>query len=243
MDCCDLTDGVRMPSYAICPRALMREKLNGTELMLYLLVLDRCRLSALHEGWRDDRGRIWCVYPVRELAADLDRSEDTVKLGLRSLVARGLLRRQRQGQGKADRLFARIPREAPGAGLPEAEAARPPAPVLPSPPETEVFPPQEGEILPPQKAEVFPPPEVGFPPPNKNYTVKATEQKQGSKRSVYGKYGNVLLTDAEYTDLALRLPDLGDRIRCASIHMHYGDILYPDHAALLRDWPESIRTG
>lgn len=93
----------------ICPRSLRKWRLNGTEVMLYLSVLDRCRLSARHTGWRTAGGDPWCCYTVRALAADLGRGESAVKLGLRGLEDKGLLRRERQGLGKPDRLIVFVP--------------------------------------------------------------------------------------------------------------------------------------
>ena len=107
----DFTDDSIMPRFLIYPAALMGMKLNATETGLYLLLLDRSRLSAMNEGWRDGQGRIWCVYPVRSLAARLGCSATNVKNGLRRLEARGLIARQKTGLGKADRIFVRLPGE------------------------------------------------------------------------------------------------------------------------------------
>ena len=107
-----------MPSYMMCPKALRKLKLNGTEIMIYLSVLDRCRLSARNGGWRDSAGRVWCYYTIRSLAEDLGRGETAVKAALRSLENRGLIRRERQGLGRPDRIFVRL--------LPDRE--EPPAP-------------------------------------------------------------------------------------------------------------------
>lgn len=104
----DYGDGLPMPSYMMCPKALRKLKLNGTEIMIYLSVLDRCRLSARNRGWRDAAGRVWCYYTVRALAKDLDRGETAVKAALRSLENRGLIRRERQGLGRPDRIFVRL---------------------------------------------------------------------------------------------------------------------------------------
>ena len=105
----DFTDDALMPRFLIYPAALLGMKLNATETGLYLLLLDRSRLSAMNVGWRDGVGKIWCVYPVRNLAACLGCSATSVKNGLRRLEDRGLISRQRMGLGKADRIFVRLP--------------------------------------------------------------------------------------------------------------------------------------
>ena len=107
--CSFLTGGLNMPRYLICPHALAGSNLNATELMVYMLILDRCRLSALHEGWQDSMGRVFCIYPVHELAVASGRGETAVKNALRRLEELGLLRRERRGLGKPDRLFVRVP--------------------------------------------------------------------------------------------------------------------------------------
>ena len=197
-----------MPPFMMCPRGLRKWKLNGTELMLYLAILDRVRLSERHNGWRDERGRIWCYYPVRALASDLDRGESAVKSGLRSLEKKGLLERERQGQGKPDRLFITLLWEDeepaqeeewwdvpdvcwftfPGDSIP----ADPPAWESGHSEEREADPLESQEPDPPERRESDPPerresdlPAGGNPPPSNNYIrnkerESMREQKRGS---------------------------------------------------------------
>lgn len=178
----DYGDGLPMPSYMMCPKALRKQKLNGTEIMIYLSVLDRCRLSARTGGWRDPAGRVWCFYTIRALAKDLARGETAVKDGLRSLEEKGLIRRERQGLGKPDRIFVRllpdreeppdpwenkdwdviyftIPGSGPLNGLPDPDAPAPKGPAEPveteEPEETEET--EEPEAGPPEEGEAYPP--------------------------------------------------------------------------------------
>ena len=52
-----------------------------------------------------------CFYTIRDLSAALRRSESAVKVALRTLEAAGLIRRERQGLGKANRLYLLTPVE------------------------------------------------------------------------------------------------------------------------------------
>ena len=167
------TDDRGLPPYMICPRSLRKWRLNGTEVMLYLSVLDRCRLSARHTGWRTAGGDPWCCYTVRALAADLGRGESAVKLGLRGLEDKGLLRRERQGLGKPDRLIVFVPREDEEDCPAEAQSSDAPEVCGPASPEGWETASPEG-----RKSGSL---RDGNPPPSKNYRERTIEQKQGSR--------------------------------------------------------------
>ncbi len=222
----EYTDDCAMPAFLMFPRALRRWKLSGTEVLLYLSLLDRTRLSARNEGWRDEGGSVWCYYPVRALAGDLDRCESVVKDGLRGLEKKGLLRRQRQGQGKPDRLFVRIP----GEDGPDAREDGKPARQEGGKPNS-----QESRRSVPQESRRSNSPEDGKPVPNQKERDKMSDPKQGSKKRAWGKYRNVLLTEAEYAALEREYPDLPSRIEKLSIFLEHQVWRSPDHAALMRE--------
>ena len=48
-------------------------------------------------------------YPIEDLAADSHRAQTVIKKALRDLQQQGLIRRCRQGLGKANKLFVCIP--------------------------------------------------------------------------------------------------------------------------------------
>ncbi len=195
MVCSFLTGGLNMPRYLICPHALAGANLNATELMVYMLILDRCRLSALHEGWQDSMGRVFCIYPVHELAVASGRGETAVKNALRRLEELGLLRRERRGLGKPDRLFVRVPwgggppvrgfwdeEEAPGQeeeDQPEAGDAAGGNPSLKGT-EGRISVSPEGRESVSLEGRISVSQTGGNPPPNKNYIRKTTEEKEGS---------------------------------------------------------------
>ena len=100
-----------LPRYLMLPRFLLGAELPDGAKLLYALLLDRARLSMQNEGWTDARGRVFLIYTIRDLSAAMRRSESAVKVALRALEAAGLIRRERQGLGKANRLYLLTPVE------------------------------------------------------------------------------------------------------------------------------------
>ena len=70
-----LTADSRMQPYLMFPRFLMELEIPDTAKLLYMLLLDRARVSQRTPGWADKQGRIFLHYPVKELAAALHRGE------------------------------------------------------------------------------------------------------------------------------------------------------------------------
>ncbi len=128
-----LTTATVMPSYVILPRALLRLDLGNTELSAYMLLLDRARISFQNRGWRDGEGRAFLYYPVQALARDLRRSETAVKTALRRLEEKDLILRKRQGQGRPNRIYVKLPEEESWAPAPERPEASPEESGIPAP--------------------------------------------------------------------------------------------------------------
>ena len=74
----------RLPPYLPYPRFLLQADLTQTAKLLYALLLDRATLSQTN-GWLDEGGRIYLVFPIEKIAAALDRSPMTVKTALSEL--------------------------------------------------------------------------------------------------------------------------------------------------------------
>ena len=100
-----------LPRYLMLPRFLLEAELPDSSRLLYALLLDRARLSMRSEGWTDEHGRVYLIYTIRDLSATMHRSESAVKVALRALEAAGLISRERQGLGKANRLYLLTPVE------------------------------------------------------------------------------------------------------------------------------------
>ena len=61
----------RLPPYLPYPRFLLQADLTQTAKLLYALLLDRATLSQAN-GWLDEGGRIYLVFPIEKIAAALD---------------------------------------------------------------------------------------------------------------------------------------------------------------------------
>ena len=54
-----LTADTNLPSYMMFPRFLLDMEINETAKMLYIILLDRARLSQKNEGWSDINGHVY----------------------------------------------------------------------------------------------------------------------------------------------------------------------------------------
>lgn len=104
----ELSKETRLPPYMAYPRFLLNLDLNETARLIYILLLDRARLS-LKNDWVDEQGKAYVFYTIRELAEDCHKSEMTVKNALADLQSHGLIRRQRQGSRTANKIYVRVP--------------------------------------------------------------------------------------------------------------------------------------
>ena len=114
-----INETTEIGSYLIFPRSLLQLELTATEHSVYMLLLDRWRLSARSEEWRDREGNTFLYFPIQELAQQLGRSATTVKKALGKLEEKGLICRKRQGLGKPNRIYLGLPAESSGNVSPE----------------------------------------------------------------------------------------------------------------------------
>lgn len=101
----------RLPAYMAYPRFLMDIDISDTAKLVYVLLLDRARLSMQNDGWADDQGHVFVVYTVKALAETIRKSEVTVKTSLSALEHQTLISRKRQGAGVPNKIYVRIPAE------------------------------------------------------------------------------------------------------------------------------------
>lgn len=107
-----LTQNSRLPPYMMFPRFLMdKVNLNETAKILYVVLLDRARLSIKNEGWIDEYGHVFIFFPIKSLAEVMNKSEMSIKTGLYTLEKEGLILRKRQGAGFPNRIYVKIPSE------------------------------------------------------------------------------------------------------------------------------------
>ena len=79
-----------LPPYLPYPRFLLKMDITQTAKLLYALLLDRTTLSQKN-GWQDEAGRTYIIFPVTAIIDALDKSPSTIKDALNELDRAGLL--------------------------------------------------------------------------------------------------------------------------------------------------------
>ena len=69
-----------LPFFLPYPRFLLKMEISQTAKLLYSLLLDRSTLSQKNK-WQDDKGRIYIIYPIAEIAEILDKGSTTINTG------------------------------------------------------------------------------------------------------------------------------------------------------------------
>ena len=103
-----MTADIALPPYFPYPQFLMDMSLSHTAALTYTLLLDRAHLSQLN-GWMDEAGRVYIVFPVEKIAAALNRSLSSAKNALAELSAAGLIERRRRGQFLPNLIYVKLP--------------------------------------------------------------------------------------------------------------------------------------
>ena len=106
-----LTCNSYIPPYMAYPRFLMNVDISETAKLVYILLLDRARLSMKNRDWQDESGRVFVLYTIPNLARDIGKGETTVKKALNQLVKQGLILKQSLGPGKPNKIYVKIQAE------------------------------------------------------------------------------------------------------------------------------------
>ncbi|NSE60828.1 replication initiator protein A [Dorea formicigenerans] len=78
-----LTADTNLPSYMMFPRFLLDMEINETAKMLYIILLDRARLSQKNEGWSDTDGHVFIYFTIEALAEVLHKEIKKNNLAIR----------------------------------------------------------------------------------------------------------------------------------------------------------------
>ena len=97
-----------LPQYLPYARFLLDADLSHTAKMLYTLLLDRATLSQKN-NWVDDQGRIYVIYPLSNLAKDLDCCISSVTRAFTELEKTDLAERVRYGFSKPSHILLKVP--------------------------------------------------------------------------------------------------------------------------------------
>ena len=68
-----MTDQTRIPAFLPYPQFLLKTELTNTARVLYARLLDRAKLSR-RNGWKDEKGQVYMIYPISNMAQDLGKS-------------------------------------------------------------------------------------------------------------------------------------------------------------------------
>ena len=204
-----MTTDTTLPAYMAYPKFLFdMTDLSETARLVYILLLDRARVSQAKGGWADEHGNVFIFYPIQDLAKAIHKSEMSVKTALSSLEDHTLILRKRQGVGKANRIYVKLP-------VDRNLSAR----------QTENCPSDGKKTVCHMERKLS---------GNKNKESKTNESKRRSKG--YGKFQNVFLSDGDMDSLRQTVPQLREYIERLSAYMQSTGKSYADHAATIRCW-------
>ncbi|MBQ6906832.1 MAG: replication initiator protein A, partial [Clostridia bacterium] len=187
---------------------LERTSLSETAKIVYMILLNRAKLSQKNDGWTDERGHIFIYYPIKDIAAAIHKSEMSVKTALSALEKDKLIDRKHQGVGKANRIFVKIPVER--------------KPTLRR---------TEKCLCGGKKAVCHE--ERYLSGSNKE---KSNNELEKRKRKAYGKYQNVFLSDSDLALLQQTVPTFLEYIERLSEYTQLKGKHYANHAATIRKW-------
>ena len=112
-----------LPPYMAYPKFLLKVNISETAKLVYMLLLDRARLSMKNRDWQDESGRVFVLYTIPNLAKDIGKGETTVKKALNQLVKQGLILKQSLGPGQPNKIYVKIPAENSPTGQAEKRLA------------------------------------------------------------------------------------------------------------------------
>ena len=95
-------------SFYMIPKVLMTDnffsELSSDAKILYSILLDRASLS-YKNNWIDSENKVYIYYPIDILATTINKSKPTIVNLLKNLETFGLIKRKRQGLGKASKIY------------------------------------------------------------------------------------------------------------------------------------------
>ena len=213
-----LTADTNLPSYMMFPRFLLDMEINETAKMLYIILLDRARLSQKNEGWSDTDGHVFIYFTIEALAEVLHKSQMTVKTALAVLEKQELIFRKRQGPGQPNRIYVKLPKET--IHYTDRFLSL-----------------RQTKNCPIDRQDSFPDTDRKLSG-NKKEIKKNNLAIRGSKEplSPYGKFQNVFLSEKELEDIRQTIPDWKDYIERLSGYMASTGKQYQNHAATIISW-------
>ena len=217
-----ITPKTTLPPYMIYPRTLLKMHISETTKFIYVLLLDRARLSASKGGYTDRNGHVYIYYPIEDIAADIHKSRTTVKNALAVLENNKLIVRVHQNIGQASKIYVKVifDTEGKNVSVTRTENCLSEDSFLSNQGQKIVL--SKGRKLSRSKNDI-----------NKNNTVRIKEQEE---RTAYGSYKNVFLSGDEYKNLVADFKECDEYIERLSVYMASTGKSYSNHAATVRKW-------
>ena len=104
-----LTANSTLPPYMAFPSFILDCDFSETTKLLYMVLLNRARLSQKNDGWIDKKGHVFSYFTIEDMAATLRKSQTTIKTSLSALEQVDLICRARQGTGNPNRIYVKVP--------------------------------------------------------------------------------------------------------------------------------------
>lgn len=202
-----------LPQYLPYARFLLDTDLSHTAKLLYTLLLDRATLSQKN-NWVDAQGRIYVIYPLSNLAKDLDCCISSVTRSFAELEKAELAERVRSGFSKPSHILLRIPHTVQNCAVTVCTSAQSQYAETRSMIEQKCTPNQRNKNN-----------------LKDNHLIKTTDAYL-----TFGEYQNVFLTEKEYKRLKADFSGLDSLIEQFSAYIQSTGKKYADHAATLRIW-------
>ena len=214
-----LTQDSLVPPYMAFPRFLLAKAgLSETAKILYTIVLDRARLSQKNDGWKDEQGHVFILFPIKNLAETMHKSEMSIKTALTALEKEDLIVRKRQGAGFPNRIYVKYPPEY----LTQMDR------------NLSV---RQTENCPTDRKKTISVTDRKLSGSNKEKNnMKRTNSGSKDNRTAYGSYQNVFLTTEELSALQSEVPHFQAYIEKLSRYMASSGKQYANHAATIRSW-------
>lgn len=231
-----MTADTKIPTYLPYPVFLLDMKISMTAKAIYALLLRRSNLSQLNH-WEDDQGRVFIIYPIDAIAADLHKGRTTVKHALKELESCGLLERHHQTAGTASLLYVRLPKQdVPHQISADGQYKDSVAGNLTQPQGRNQPPCRSGNS--PPDSRISDPDPVCFPASNNKKEISDSNNHNDAMiRTAYGRYENIFLSDQEYQALLYDYADeLSRYIEELSCYLAAAGRTYKNYEAGIRFW-------
>lgn len=216
-----ITNHTALPPYMMYPKFLLTQHISETAKLIYVLLLDRARLSATKHEYTDRNGRVYIYYPIEDMADDIHRSRTTVKNAFAALEGSKLIVRVHQGIGQASKIYVKVHIETKdrNVALTRAENGLSEDNFLSNRGQKIVL--SDGRNVSGSKNYI-----------NKNNIVRMREQERNAR----GSQKNVYISDEEYEALSAEFTECDEYIERLSLYMASTGKDYNSHAATVRKW-------